>query len=311
MRKNNEKRTDKRKLVAALGMLCLSGAMLVGTTYAWFTMNKTVSVEGMKVQAVAEEGLLVNEVATANDTNWDSLATANQTTDMSLLYPASTANGTTWYHAASSKSNDAAAASGTTKSANLIGNDYETLPSLTAITDMSNATAVGGSKAAFSTMGRSATADAGYYVHYTYYLKASSGTAIPLGTTTGAQNVNIKGVTATINPGSGSGSANLDKSLRVGIFMKSGGTFYIYAPVAGYTSSYNVAASATATSPIAGGTATATDLETLPAVGQSGTPVEVYIWYEGEDANCKSDNALAATLDNIDVKIDFELKAVS
>lgn len=310
MRKNNEKRTDKRKLVAALGMLCLSGAMLVGTTYAWFTMNKTVSVEGMKVQAVAEEGLLVNEVATANDTNWDSLATANQTTDKSLLYPASTANGTAWYHAASSKSNDAAAASGTTKSANLIG-DYATLTSLTAITGMSNATATGGSKAAFSTMGTSASAEAGYYVHYTYYLKASSGTAISLGTSSGNQNVNIKGVTATINTGSGSGSANLDKSLRVGIFMKSGGNFYIYAPVAGYTTSYNVAASATATTPIAGTTATATDLASLPAVGQNGTPVEVYIWYEGEDANCKSDNALATTLDNIDVKIDFELTTVS
>ena len=74
--------------------------------------------------------------------------------------------------------------------------------------------------------------------------------------------------------------------------------------------SYYVAAGATATTAIAGATATATDLTSLPAAGTDGTPVEVYLWYEGEDVNCMSDNALAALLDDIDVDITFELAEI-
>lgn len=283
-------------------MLSISAAMLVSSTFAWFSMNKTVKATSMTVTAKAEEGLLINEVATADDTNWDDVATAAQTSaNVSLLYPASTANGTAWYHAGSIKSNDAAAATAGHASDNLVGT-YATLTSLTAITGMSES-ATAGSKAKRETMGTSATADAGYYVHYTYYLKSAAG-EYTLATTGGSKNVNIKSVTATTTD---TASANLDKSLRVGIFMKESGTFYIYAPVTGYTTTYYVNAGSVATTPIAGSTATATDLTKLPAANAAGTPVEVYLWYEGEDENCKSDNARATALDNISVEIAFEL----
>lgn len=304
-----KKSKTNKKLASAAAMLLLSAAMLGNSTYAWFTMNKEVQVTNMNVKAVAEEGLLINEVADYNSTYWDDEATANQTaTNTALLYPASTANGTTWYHAASKKSNNAAGATSGNVSTNLIGGNsgYETLTGLAGITSMA-ATASGGTNAAREVMGRAATSTAGYYAHYTYYLKAASGTAISLGTNAGDMNVNIKSVTAT--PGA-TNSSELNKALRVGIFMKSSGTFYIYAPITGYTSTYYVAAGTTGTTPIAGTTATVTDLTSLPAAGQDGTPVEVYIWYEGEDANCMSDNATAAALDDIDVDIVFELKAV-
>jgi DNA uptake protein ComE-like DNA-binding protein len=308
--KKKRNTSPMRKLIPAAGMLAVSAMMLASSTYAWFTMNKEVEVTNMQVRAVAEDGLLINEVATADDSHWDDEATAKQTSsNPCLLYPASTADGSTWYHAASKKSYDAAAASAGSASTDLV-NGYETLSSLTAITSMSVTTATAGDEAARSVMGSSATAAAGYYVHYTYYLKGASGNAVTLGTNADDMNVYIKSVTATPATAAGSGSGDLDKSLRVGILMKASGTFYIYAPVSGYTSSYYVNASSTATAPIAGNTATATDLTSLPAVGSAGTPVEVYLWYEGEDANCKSDNALATTLDNIDVDIKFELKAV-
>ncbi|MBR3636664.1 MAG: hypothetical protein IKN45_01960 [Lachnospiraceae bacterium] len=279
----------------------------MGDFFAWFTMNKEVQVTNMRVRAMAEEGLLINEIATASDTHWDNEATAAQTAgNPSILYPASTSTGTTWYHAASKKSYSAAAATAGTASTDLV-DAYETLPALTAITSMSES-ATAGTKAARSTMGRSADADAGYYVHYTYYLKASSAEAITLGTASGAMNVNIKSITATPTVNNGSGSAALDSSLRVGIFMKSSGTFYIYAPVTGFTATYYVNASSSATTAVAGNTVTVTDLTSLPGVGSDGTPVEVYLWYEGEDLNCKSDNALATTLDDINVDIVFELK---
>lgn len=296
-----------KKIAGASAMLMLSATMLGTSTFAWFTMNKEVSVTNMQVRALAEDGLLVNEVAEPGDT-WDEEATAAQTatTKLSMLHPASTTDGATWYHAASTKYNDAAAASGTTKSAYLVNDAYETLGTLAAITDMSNATASAGTMAAFSTMGATANSAAGYYVHYTYYLKTSAQSAIALDPD-GNYYVSIKSVTATPTAaaGSGAGSADLDKSLRVGIRMKNGGSFYIYNPLNG-TSSYTVAAT-TSVSTISGSTPTKTDLASLPAVTSDGTPVEVYLWYEGEDVNCKSSNATAATLDNIQVDIKFEL----
>lgn len=49
-----------RKLIPAVIMLLIS-AMLVGTsTYAWFSMNRTVTVTGMQVQAKAEKSLVIS-----------------------------------------------------------------------------------------------------------------------------------------------------------------------------------------------------------------------------------------------------------
>ena len=299
-----------KRLIPALAMLLVSAILLGTSTFAWFSMNTQVSATNMQVRAVAEQGILINEVATAADTNWDNEATAKQTaTNPALLYPSSTTDGATWYHAASKKSGSAASATAGAVSGDLTTTTYETLSGLTAITNMSKATATAGDEAKRETMGKAADAAAGYYVHYEYFLKSSS-QEIALGTTSGAQNVNIKSVTATATAASeGSGSTNLNKALRVGI--KLGTKLYIYAPVTGYTASYYVNASNDATTAIAGNIATATDLTTLPASSADGTKVDVYIWYEGEDANCKTDNATATTLDNIDVDIVFELVTVA
>ena len=267
-------------------------------------MNTQVTATNMQVRAVAEQGLLINEVALATDTHWDNEATAKQANaaDASLLYPASTTNGSDWYHASSTKANDAAGATEDTPSANLNGT-YETLTSLIAITSMSKS-ATASDQAKRETMGKAADAAAGYYVHYEYYLK-SSGDAITLrNTTAGDKYISIKSVTAT-EPTT-KASENLNKALRVGIKLNS--VFYIYAPVTGYTASYYVNAGSTATTPIAGSTATPTDLATLPASSAAGAKVDVYIWYEGEDANCMTDNATAATLDNIKIDIVFALE---
>ena len=301
MTNTNKKNKNTRKLLGAVGMLSVSAAMLVSSTFAWFTMNKDVKATSMNVKAVAEDGLLINEVNTATDTNWDNEATAAQTSATAvLLHPSSTADGSTWYHAESIRANDAAGATAAnTKSTNLF-DDYTTLDNLVAITSM-GASASGGSTAFRETMGTSANADAGYYVHYTYYLKSSSGTTVTLDGTN--RFLNIKEVKATL-PGTQASEA-LNPSIRVGIKLNQ--AFYIYAPVNGYTSQYYVAAGATATEPIAGNTVTKTDLASLPANGTNGTPVEVYIWYEGEDAGCKSDNARATALDNINIDITFSL----
>lgn len=299
----------RKQLAAAIAMTLVATVALGSSTYAWFTMNREVSATDMNVRAKAEEGLLINEVAAFDSPTWDDVATAAQSADAPyLLYPASTANGSTWYHAASKKSNTAAAATQGTESSDLIvaagaATGYETLSGLVAIEGMTD-TAVGNSKAARTTYGRDANAEAGFYVKYTYYLKSSSG-SITLGTNPLDMNIAIKSVTATAAT---TNSTALNASLRVGIKLNS--VFYIYAPVTGYTDTYYVNAGDTATTPIDGATKTNTDLGTLPAVGENGTAVDVYLWYEGEDANCKSDNATATTLDSIDVDIVFALEQI-
>ncbi|WP_303834487.1 hypothetical protein [Ruminococcus flavefaciens] len=68
-------------------------------------MNKTVEVTNMQVKAKAEKGLLINEVATYNDTHWDEIATSEADTDFTLI-PMSTLDGATWIHANSAAAND-------------------------------------------------------------------------------------------------------------------------------------------------------------------------------------------------------------
>jgi len=48
-----------RKLIVAVMLLALSTASLIGSTYAWFTMNKTVTVTGMEMKTKVSGNLLI------------------------------------------------------------------------------------------------------------------------------------------------------------------------------------------------------------------------------------------------------------
>jgi hypothetical protein len=50
MKNNNKKKgSTAKKLMPAAMMLAVSASMLGTSTYAWFTMNKTVEVKGLKL----------------------------------------------------------------------------------------------------------------------------------------------------------------------------------------------------------------------------------------------------------------------
>lgn len=59
--KTNAKRKNSavKKLIPAAGMLALSASMLATSTYAWFTMNTTVTVDGLKLTAKADSTFLI------------------------------------------------------------------------------------------------------------------------------------------------------------------------------------------------------------------------------------------------------------
>lgn len=314
MRKTNKK-NPTMKIVSAAAMLAVSASMLGTSTYAWFTMNKEVTVQNLAVQAKAEGGLLISETQGYEATDiWDD--SANTTAEVAgvkvALYPTSTANTAVWYHATSKTANNAANASSGTAS----GYKNDGYTALTLASNQLQAAAAGanGKKEVYyvdsGTSGYDAD-DAKYYLKYTYYLKTSTEGTTTLGLDNGDQNLNISVVNVT---GSNT-SAELNKSLRVGIVI--GGKFYIFAPVSGATGTYYVNASTAATKAIDSSESThnapmtvATGLGSLPGVKENGTPVYVYMWYEGEDAACKSEN-VTATLDELTVNLEFKLTTLA
>lgn len=308
MRDKKEKKpisySNRKKLMSATAMLLVSALMLITTTVAWFTMNKEVSVTNMKVQAKADQGLLINEVATAGDSHWDEEATTSQETGIKL-HATSTANTTTWYAAYSKKSSTAANASSGRASSDLTDDGYKTLGTSDGYTTAEEPLIAASAGTSALTQVTYVDKDAGndyddgegYFVKYTYYLKSSSD-AITCGLGAGGQSLNIKDLTVTGN----TNSANLDKALRVAVVANN--KAYIFAPLQGSAQTYYVNASSTATTTLTGTQPTA--ITNIPSVTTDGIPVYVYLYYEGEDPDLKTDN-VTATLDNLVVSFKFAL----
>jgi hypothetical protein len=124
MMKTNAKRKNSavKKLIPAAGMLALSASMLATSTYAWFSMNKTVSVSSMSIAAKSADAIIEisangsdfynNLVSSGEGANWE-LPTTDANTKLKLVTPSaiSTTQGTignvTWGWAASSAHNNA------------------------------------------------------------------------------------------------------------------------------------------------------------------------------------------------------------
>ena len=324
MTNTKNKGSAKKKLIPAAGSLIISACMLATSTYAWFTMNKDVSVTGMEVKAHAEEGLLINEVQAANSTTWDELAVAGDS-EYTALRPASTKDLSNWWHANSKKSaNDAGLnASGSIDGDTVAlssGTYYESLNSLTPY--LTNGSGSAGTAAERNVYYKDAsyggTSGAynngeGYYVNYKYYIKSSSTSTMSV-----AQNNFQVKVTAAKNASSSGTSTTLDKALRVGVKIDS--TYMIFAPLGGDASYYVTGAVGgtggtqldssnsagtrytISTDYVSFNTSAALD---IPSVTTDGKLVDVYIWFEGEDTNCKSDN-LTEILDDLDINIYFQ-----
>lgn len=65
------KRKKQKKLSSLILLLLLSVVLLGTSTYAWFTSNKNVSIEGIDVKVTTSSGLLIS----ADATNWKTTLT--------------------------------------------------------------------------------------------------------------------------------------------------------------------------------------------------------------------------------------------
>jgi hypothetical protein len=185
MMKTNAKRKNSavKKLIPAAGMLALSASMLATSTYAWFTMNKDVTVTGMMLKTKVGSNLLV----TGDNVEANYTAALVQSR-AALLEPVSTVSGTdgSFFYTVDAKANGDAASDAYIK--------YNENAALTASTakDLVNssdwtASSVGAGKTNYDTQfnnkytitSASANPDAAYknaygYVDYVFYLKATS-----------------------------------------------------------------------------------------------------------------------------------------
>jgi hypothetical protein len=89
MKKTNKKNSKMRKLLPAFAMLTVSAISLSSATYAWFTMNKEVTVTGMSLKTKVGSNLLVCQTNVEADYTDDLVQNRS-----ALLEPVSTINAT-------------------------------------------------------------------------------------------------------------------------------------------------------------------------------------------------------------------------
>lgn len=152
-----------KKLIPAICLLLISAMMLGTSTYAWFSMNRTVTATNMQVKAVASSSLAI-----AQALNVGTLTETAFTTDVTSLIPATRYDATKY-------------------SAGTTGSDTDS-SGLIHVTNNGDVNASTG----FAPTGKSLAytycqneGDDVYYVDYVCYI-ASSGTALT------AQDLNVK-----------------------------------------------------------------------------------------------------------------------
>ncbi len=284
----------KTQFIGAIAMVLVAAVAMGSSTYAWFSMNTQVKATGMQVKATAEDGILISN---ADKAAWDATATAKVTT--ASLVPTSTAGTKTpaWAHASSTNADEAqgsqAAANYTDLSIKWTNTTYGE-----GFVDIDGGTA-----------NSKDDNEKSYILLNEFYIKAS-GEPLTLGADKTYKDLYINDVTATT-----SGSAlKIDNALRVLVVV--GNTAYIYAPfidVASGTTTmtYNFKEATSVTAldaTAAGGFDKTTSTTEIGNTDATAVKAQVYIYFEGEDANCKSTNISGITTNNLSVEVNFGIK---
>ena len=275
-----------RKLVPAIVMLLIAAAFVGTSTYAWFSMNRVVTVTGMSVDTKVSDQLTI--AATNAEANYDTSLTQ---TLSAHLRPVSTIDGVSFFYS---------------ESANVRGNGSAS-GNYVAYSEATNAapdTASGKSfyDAAFNTaygVGTPTDSTVLYgYLDYTFYIKATNVTG-------SAEDLKLTTLNLLYN-----GGAVTEKAWRVAVFAQSttSGSAVTTAPTASdcvamlklsgadnFTSGKAVAA-ATGENKLGDVTYTsaAWAVDSIATGATEYNKITVRLWLEGEDTTCT--NATFATL---------------
>jgi hypothetical protein len=329
MTKKNNANSARRKLIPAVGMLVASAMMLSSSTYAWFTMNDSVTVTGMTLKTKVSGNLLVCDTNVEDD-----YTTALTQAAKGILEPVSSAYGQdgTFFYTINAKANGDA-----------ITDDYVAYNPSTAATnttdyDSAFSEAYHVSKTVAPTLITGESGAKGY-VDYVFYLKGTSDVAdqqilmtecnllyngAAINDTDNAavdkdnawriavfaDDITTYGGKGTDGDGANAGSDNPAAAPQTAahtakaILTRSGATNQ------DGTKAVTVAATAPSVS-ASYNTWDATNIGSLGAAGSTAYyKVTVRVWLEGEDTSCKS-STYAALTNAYQLGVKFELSGGS
>jgi hypothetical protein len=257
-----------RKLIPAFAMLMIAAIMMSTASYAWFTMSASVTAEGMQVKAQAAGGLVMSAAKAGTPPQAPGVNDYAATIDLSQPK---------WY------TNGAKAIFPTSTN----GTNWYTAEAASADSHVKNGN--------YTDLGATdITKNEDYYLATRLYFKAVVENADHI--------LSVTDVTVT-----GSNGGNLDQALRVAMVID--GTWYYFAPNYAKGGTYTFS-HATATDPAtyAAGAVTVGSTELGVQLcddltSATAKTVDVYIYYEGEDENCKS--AFAVDIQELTVSLSF------
>lgn len=270
-----------KKLIPALCMLLVAACLMGTSTYAWFAAGTTVEATGMAIEATSSGGLAITVSAAKNNTGLTAADFTSTKVDVTTgwnngaeaVAPTSTPNGKAWFTAQAADADKYVSKDGTYTAA---------------VTDA---------------IGSDTKDGAGLFYHTQVYVKTLNMTAVD------GKNVDLYVQALDINLGT---EANdLEKSLRVAFVC--GTNVVVFAPyrATDYAGKHAATTSTTAADTaytaflpgVVAGSSTTAKLADLAYGDDQYVKVDMFVYYEGEDAACMSINAV--NLDTVTVGVTF------
>ena len=309
----------KRQLMAAIAMIMVSLIALSSSTYAWFTMNKTVTASGLTVKARTEGGIQIKRKEGSEIAKDIYEYTAPLTATMNLFptnkgpkFTGTQAEGNIWVHATAEKASSSKA-------------DANTYAILNITDQEPDASNLGYGMVGTPTDGNF------YYVYDIYEIQKDQYSK---------SFTDLFVSQCTVKRKDGGDISPISKALRVAVVC--GDNVFIYAPVADASPSYDVITSVTTS-----GTTVSTTKEGITSyttttpnnattriykntsnsatrpmtiddgalyqgtyTGTSGVEVTVYLYFEGEDGSLMANN-IQNGLDELELTIKFTCSDVT
>ena len=272
-------KTLRRQLAAAIAMTLVATVALGSSTYAWFTMNKTVTVTGMEMKTVVGDSLLIAPSEADTAISADSAFTNGiHQLVYGVLQPVSTINAadTGFYYTYDAKADGSKATSTATNPYNLVSNNTVTV-------DTTNYKA---------------------YVDYVFEIKAINSDA-------SAKELRLTKLNLLYD-----GVAINEHSYRVAVFQQDvDGSAYVARPAnaskifapTGFTYFDGTAVDSTATKAAVSTTVNGTAwTKSIPGNSTDYTQLTFRFWIEGEDTDCYSAKYLDLTKEwTLDLQFDL------
>lgn len=269
------------KLIIAFMWLGLTMIMIVGATFAWFAENRNVDADGMEIKAETVKNLLISSDGTNYATSAD---ISGSVTELAPASSETAASDSTFFAAV-----DATRSNGYIDAVSGAINDDSDFANPFRAANINSLPQNGEQHIEV--------------VKYEFFIKTDSSSS-------SLYDLYVSAIDVT-NESDAAAASDISKALRVAVVC--GSNHYIFAPVTGHTASYQAIAAITPDNPTlstnnvvlsaAGLTAGVPNCILANTVTDSATTVYVYVWYEGQDANCTS--AASADVEELTVKVTF------